>query len=169
MPLPLSIFGDDEQEKDHSLFNQDFSSSEHGISLGEKLKSPGSNTSINDLISTLYIQAGEKVSVNSTAMPSENGCGSTQSVINPKLVSEDNDFDEDSWEFKDAFSGSGAEKQNSFLSVGKFHNYPVSNEELNNFVNLYSKLKDELSYIALTHLDNLKVSRLLKCISFLQN
>ncbi|KAF7805127.1 dentin sialophosphoprotein isoform X2 [Senna tora] len=101
--LSLSIFGDDSPDTDeHSVF-QGFSHHAPASSIRNSFNSPGSNLSINDLIWNLYSQAEHNTSPHSTPKASENG----QVVVDSNLVTDDDDFNDDSWEFKDATHGTG--------------------------------------------------------------
>ncbi|XP_054802563.1 uncharacterized protein LOC129306169 isoform X2 [Prosopis cineraria] len=98
--LSLSIFGDETPDTDeHSVF-QGFSSDAPASSIRNNFNSAGSNLSISDLIWNLYGQAEQKTS-HVTPEVSENG----QVEPDSNLVTGDDDFNDDSWEFKDASHG----------------------------------------------------------------
>ncbi|XWS57551.1 hypothetical protein CRYUN_Cryun09bG0184200 [Craigia yunnanensis] len=146
--LPLSVFGDAELETDDSLRYEDVSTHKP-ISPRAGLKDTHSNISINDLISSLYSQAEKNASLNHISNPSENGVGSN-------LVNGDDDFDNDSWEFKGAVSGTRGENQNSSLGFGDSYEEYSTKTGINDYVDFYSKLTAELCFVALSHLDNMK-------------
>jgi hypothetical protein len=79
-------------------------------------------------------------------------------VIESNLAGDSDDFDDDSWEFKDASSGIRAEDQASFIGLGEPNTKYSTKIELNDYVDFFCKLKEELHFLALCHLDNLKVS-----------
>ncbi|KAK4273478.1 hypothetical protein QN277_021868 [Acacia crassicarpa] len=95
--LSLSIFGDEIQDTDEHSVSEGFSSFAPASSIRNGFNSPGSSLSINDLIWNLYGQAEQKTS-HGTPKASENG----QVVLDSNLVTDDDDFNGDSWEFKDA-------------------------------------------------------------------
>ncbi|XP_028770870.1 uncharacterized protein LOC114728176 isoform X2 [Neltuma alba] len=98
--LSLSVFGDEVQDTDeHSVF-QGFSSYAPASSISNSFNSPGSSLAISDLIWDLYGQAEQKTSLG-TPKGSENG----QAVLDSNLVTCDDDFNDDSWQFKDASHG----------------------------------------------------------------
>lgn len=134
--MPLSIFGiEEETEVDNSL-NLEHELFKSSSSHGKHMRTLSSNLSINDILSDLYNQS-EPIS---------------SDVVNNNHDDDDDDdnFDDGSWEFKDASSQSKAQNQNLSFK-----------EKLNNFIDLYSNLKDELCFVARHHLHGLKVSALL--------
>ncbi|GKV08974.1 hypothetical protein SLEP1_g20541 [Rubroshorea leprosula] len=155
--LPLSIFGDIEPETDDPLTYHDVSTNRPASSkVG--MKNPGSNMPIKDLISTLYSQAEQNASINHRDGPNENKFGSTQREVAPDLIQADDGFDDDSWEFKGALSGSGVKNHRSVLGVGDSFKWSLTKGEMNDYVDFYLKLKDELCFVALSHVDSLKSS-----------
>uniref|UniRef100_A0A2N9EVN7 Synergin gamma C-terminal domain-containing protein n=1 Tax=Fagus sylvatica TaxID=28930 RepID=A0A2N9EVN7_FAGSY len=154
-PLPMSIFSDGKLESDDSSILQD-STFTLTSNPRSSIQSPGSNTSINDLISSLYSQAKQNASVNNTPKASDHEVHSTPTVFESDLVNGDDDFDDDSWDFKAAVSGTRAEDQTSDIDLGDSQKKLSTTLELNDCVDFYCKLKDELCLIALCHLDNLK-------------
>lgn len=165
--LPLSFFGDGEHQTDDSLIYQDASTANPAPSTRDTAKkSPRSNISINDLISSLYNQADQNTSVNHMQSPCEDHLGSTQKAV---LIDDDGDFDDDSWEFKGSFSTSIGESQISTPADGDTHVKYSTNVEQKEYADFYSKLKDELYAVARCHLDNLKVGRFVKIFTFPHN
>jgi hypothetical protein len=157
----MSIFSDGKLESDDSSILQD-STFTLTSNPRSSIQSPGSNTSINDLISSLYSQAEQNASVNNTPKASDHEVHSTPTVFESDLVNGDDDFDDDSWDFKAAVSGTRAEDQTSDIDLGDSQKKLSTTLELNDCVDFYCKLKDELCSIALCHLDNLKVGKLLR-------
>lgn len=153
--LPLSIFGDMDPETDDSLAFPVVSTNGPPASKVSS-NDPGSSVSIKDLISTLYSQAEQNGSVNHRDSPNDNGFGSTKQEVAPNLVDEDDGFDDNSWEFKGALSGSGDGNQKSVLGVQDSSNWYSTEAGMNVYEDFYSKLKDELCFVALSHLDRLK-------------
>ncbi|KAF3944434.1 hypothetical protein CMV_029092 [Castanea mollissima] len=154
-PLPMSIFSDGKLESDDSSILQDISSFTPTPNPKSNIQSPDSNISINDLISTLYSQAEQHASVNNMPKESDHETHSTSTVFESDLGNSD-DFDDDSWDFKDAISGTRAEDQTSDIDLVDSQKKPSSTLELNDCVDFFCKLKGELCSIALCHLDNLK-------------
>ncbi|KAA3472678.1 myb-like protein U [Gossypium australe] len=152
--LPLSIFGDEEIETEDPLKHEDVSILKPTTTKAG-LKDTRSNISINDLISSLYSQSETNTSLNPISNPSENGLLSSQIDVGSSLVNGDN-FDDDSWEFKGAVSGTGGENQNSSFSFGDSYEKHTIKTELNDYLDLYSKLTTELCFVALSHLENMK-------------
>ncbi|XP_023761227.1 uncharacterized protein LOC111909682 [Lactuca sativa] len=134
-PVPLSIFGiEEETEVDNSL-NLEHELFKSSSSHGKHMRTLSSNLSINDILSDLYNQS-EPIS---------------SDVVNNNHDDDDDDdnFDDGSWEFKDASSQSKAQNQNLSFK-----------EKLNNFIDLYSNLKDELCFVARHHLHGLKKAQI---------
>ena len=128
------------------------------------MKDTHSNISINDLISSLYSQSEKNASLNHISNPSENGLPSSQTEVCSNLVNGDNDFDDDSWEFKGDISGTRGENQKSPLGFGDSYEKYSTKTGLNDYVDVYSKLTAELCFVALSHLDNMKVGRVLESL-----
>ncbi|KAE8675377.1 putative Glycoprotein membrane precursor GPI-anchored [Hibiscus syriacus] len=149
--LPLSIFGDEEVETEDPLRYVDVSI-KHNILRTDTHP----NISINDLITSLYSQAEKKAPLNQISEPSENGLLSSHTAVGPDLANGDNNFDDDLWEFKDAVSGTRGENRNSPFDFGESYGKYSTKTELNDYVDLYSKLISELCFVALGHLDNMK-------------
>ncbi|XP_044466448.1 uncharacterized protein LOC123196453 isoform X2 [Mangifera indica] len=124
-------------------------------------KSQGSRVSISDLITSLYNQAEQKAPVNHSQKPSEIGLDSLIKAVDSNLVDGDGDLDDDSWEFKDAVSRTVDEQ----ISVPGLEDPHVKHStkvepkkliEQKDYADFYSKLEDELWFVAQCHLDNLK-------------
>lgn len=155
-PLPLSLFGEEEAVNNDTSSQDVFDLSASIASDGVK-KNPVSNVSINDLISSLYSQAQQNASVNHAESPSENGLGSRQQYLESNSADpNDGDFDDDSWEFKGAFAGTADKDQTSV--PGQLNSHICSTKvEQKDYVDFYSKIKDELCCLAQWHVCNLKV------------
>ncbi|KAK9071586.1 hypothetical protein SSX86_008014 [Deinandra increscens subsp. villosa] len=135
--VPLSIFGiEEDPEADNSLNieHEFFKSSTNG----KHTRNLSSNLSINDILSDLYSQAqpissdGKEDLLHST----DNEYGSHVADDKDDDNNNDDDFNDGSWEFKDASFQSKIENENSFK------------KKLNNFMDLYSNLKDDLCVVA---------------------
>ncbi|KAF3454458.1 hypothetical protein FNV43_RR04905 [Rhamnella rubrinervis] len=153
--LPISLFGDEELETNESSFHQDVSNIPAFPSTNS-IKTPSSSLSINDLISSLYSQVEHNTSENHVPTVSENGMYSATRVVELDLVKHDDDFDDDSWEFKDAFANSQVHDQTSIASVEDSSTKSSTKLQLNDCLDFYSKLKDESCFVAMSHLENLK-------------
>ncbi|KAI8027931.1 hypothetical protein LOK49_LG02G02117 [Camellia lanceoleosa] len=152
--LPLSIFGDEELETDNSLNIEDAFTYTPSSHPRNGIGSQGSNISIHDLLSNLYSQAEQIPSVDKTEKLTGYGLDSCDKVLDPSLVKCDDDFDDASWEFRDA--SSQTRDQTSLHSPGEAHQKFSTKLKLNNYVDFYCKLKDKLSFVCKCHLDSLK-------------
>ncbi|KAD5960561.1 hypothetical protein E3N88_12033 [Mikania micrantha] len=154
-PLSLSIFGiEEDPEADNSLNLEYelFKSSTHG----KHTRNPSSDLSINDILSDLYSQAqpmnsdGEEDLLQSTSQEyashvvDDKDKGNDNDNNNDNNNDNDDDFNDDSWEYKDASFQLKKENQNSFK------------KKLNNCMDFYSNLKDDLCVVASQHLHSLK-------------
>lgn len=150
--LPLSIFGDEELETDDSSIHQNMSTHTTASHQINTTKSPASNISINDLISSLYSQVDQNS--NSIHVPE-----ATENTMHPTVMESDfvgDDFDDDSWEFKDAVLRD--QDQTSSTNLEESAQISSTKVQLDNLLDFYCKLKDETYALALNHLDNEKVS-----------
>ncbi|XP_028098684.1 uncharacterized protein LOC114298328 isoform X2 [Camellia sinensis] len=152
--LPLSIFGDEELETDNSLNIEDAFTYAPSSHPRNGISSQGSNISIHDLLSNLYSQAEQIPSVDKTEKLTGYGLDSSDKVLDPSLVKCGDDFDDASWEFRDA--SSQTRDQTSLHSPGEAHQKFSTKFKLNNYVDFYCKLKDELSFVCKCHLGSLK-------------
>lgn len=155
-PLPMSIFSDRDLDSDDSLILKGASTGTPVSNPKDSIKSVGSNVSINDLISSLYNQADQGALVNNAPNPSDHGMHSTFTAFESDTVNNDDDFDEYSWDFKAAISGTGAEDQSSDVDLGDSQKKLSTTLEINDCLDFYCKLKDKLCSTVLCHLDNLK-------------
>ncbi|KAL4578085.1 hypothetical protein LXL04_014201 [Taraxacum kok-saghyz] len=129
-PVPLSIFGIEEEPEVDNSFNLQHELFKSPSSAHVKhMRTHSSNLSINDILFDLYSQS---------------------EPVSSKAVDDvdDGNFDDGSWEFKDASTPSKPQNQNSSFK-----------EKLNNFIDLYSNLKDELCIVARHHLYCLKKAK----------
>ncbi|XP_050223088.1 uncharacterized protein LOC126673141 isoform X2 [Mercurialis annua] len=154
--LPLSIFGDEEKETDHSVIHQDISTQMSTNNLRDSVKNPHLDMSIKDLISSLYCQAEQNDSVNNAQNLSENGLDSDETATASELANANPDPDDDSWEFQDAATGAEVEDPAFVLGLGESHTKYSNKEELNDYVQFFSKLKEKLQFAAVFHFENLK-------------
>ncbi|RVW53282.1 hypothetical protein CK203_100507 [Vitis vinifera] len=126
--LPLSMFSYGELETDDSLNHQDFLAYKPNSNPRNDTTLQASNISINDLIS----------------------------MLDSDIVNGSDDFDADSWEFKDAFSGAKAEDMTSAHGIDNAHQNFSTKVELKDYVDFYLKLKEESCFVALCHLTKAK-------------
>ncbi|KAL5850811.1 hypothetical protein ACOSQ4_008824 [Xanthoceras sorbifolium] len=157
--LPLSLFGDDELQTDNDLIPQDVSTHSLTSTINDIKTSHRSTISLNDFISSLYNQAEQNTSVNHSRSKSENALDSMHEVVDSNLVVGNGDFDDDSWEFKCAFSGSVAIIQTPLPNHGDSHITYSTKVESEDYVDFYSKLEHELCFVSRCHFDNLKKAR----------
>ncbi|XAR52584.1 hypothetical protein NMG60_11020730 [Bertholletia excelsa] len=154
--LPLSIFGDEELETDDSLNAQDDFAQKLSSHPRSGVYGQGSNVSIHDLISNLYSQAAQTYSVNNTGKLPGNGLEFSDEVLNTGSENGDNDFDDASWEFKDAAPLARAIEPISVHIPGDALEISPTKSNPTNYVDFYSKLKDELLFVCRCHLNGLK-------------
>ncbi|XP_058222334.1 uncharacterized protein LOC131332244 isoform X8 [Rhododendron vialii] len=151
--LPLSIFGDEELTDDSPKIQDAFTFKPSYPRNG--INSQGSNISINDLISNLYCQAEQIPPVDDTGKHTGNGLDSSNEVMDLSLVNSDDDFEDSSWDFKDASIQTSTIDQTSLRAQGDTCDNFTTNSQLINFRDFYCKLKDELSAVYRGHLNNL--------------
>lgn len=156
--LPLSIFGDEELEIDGSSNTEDIFVP-HNASYSKNDRSPHSNISINDLISNLYSEAEQTSPVHSVQVPNSISDSPKDSVSNSNLLNCEDDLDDGEWEFKDGSSQMRLYNDISLLTSEEPTQRSFSNLNLDNYLDLYTKLRNELCYHAKCHLDDLKTAR----------
>lgn len=161
-PMPLSIFGEEEPETDTSLNIQDAFMSKQAPHSGN-VHSRDPSLSISDLLSNLYSQA-DSTRVDSMHKPTENGLVSTNRVSSSDLLDGGDDFEDDSWEFKDAVSQVRTNNETPLDSSDDGDQSFSTKTKLNTYVDFYCKLKDELCLVSRCHLDSLKVGKLFNII-----
>lgn len=124
--------------------------------------------SINDLLSNLYSQAEQASSVDTMQKPIEIKLSPSDAVSNSDIVhNDDGGFDDNTWEFTDNFSEKRNNDEAYLFSVEDDHLVSSSKLELNNFVDFYYRLKDELCFIAKVHIESLKVCSRKKQLSYI--
>lgn len=160
--LPLSIFGDEELDNDSSQFLNDvLTHKPTSYPSYNSNKALGSSLSINDLISSLYVQAEESTSLSDTPEVSENGMPAALRPLESDILNNDDNFDddddEDAWEFKDAVLDTEDQNQTFATTVEDLPSKSYTNLQLKDFVDFYSKLRDDSCFVALSHFENLKV------------
>ncbi|KAM5561289.1 hypothetical protein ABKV19_022072 [Rosa sericea] len=150
--LPLSIFGDEELETDDSSVHQDISTQTAASHQINTAKSRATNVSITDLISSLYSQVEQNTSKLHTPKETESTMHPVTTVLDSDFVGDD--ADDDSWEFKDAVS-----KDRDPTSIANLEDslkHSCTKIQLDDFLELYCKLKNESYFLALYHLDQKK-------------
>lgn len=155
--LPLSIFGDEELEIDGSSNTEDIFVPRNA-SYSKNDRSRDSNISINDLISNLYSEAEQISPVHSVQVPNSINVSPQDSVSNSNLLNGEDDLDDGEWEFKDSSSQMRVDSNISLLTSEDPPQRSFSSLNVDNYLDLYSQLKNELCYHAKCHLDDLKVS-----------
>lgn len=143
--LPMSIFGEEELETGDSSVHEDIPTQTAASHQINTAKSPASNISITDLISSLYSQVDQPNETENTSHPAT-------TVLESDFGGDD--VDDGSWEFKDAVS-----KDQDPTSIANLEDSPKNSctkIELDDFIDLYCKLKDESYFLALYHLDQKK-------------
>ncbi|KAG5626182.1 hypothetical protein H5410_011400 [Solanum commersonii] len=153
--LPLSIFGDEELEIDESSNTEDIIVPRNA-SYSKNDRSPDSNISINDLISNLYSKAEQTSPVQ---VPNSSSFNPQDSVSNSNLLNGDDDLDDGEWEFKDGSSQMRIYNDISLLTSEDPPQRRFSNLNLDNYLDLYSQLRNKLCFHAKCHLNDLKGAR----------
>lgn len=153
--LPLSIFGDEELEIDESSNTEDIIVP-HNASHSKNDRSPDSNISINDLISNLYSEAEQTSPVHSVQVTNSISFSPQDSVAHSNLLNGEDDQDDGEWEFKDGSSQMRTYNDISFLTSEDPPQRSSSNLNLDNYLDLYSELRNKLCYLAKCQLDDLK-------------
>ncbi|CAN4111157.1 unnamed protein product [Withania somnifera] len=156
--LPLSIFGDGELEIDGSANAEDIFVP-HNASHSRNDRSPDSSISINDLISNLYGQAEQISPVHSVQVPNSTSDSPQDLVSNSNLLNGEDDLDDGEWDFKDSSSQMRLYNDISLLTSEDPPQRKISSLNLDNYLDLYAKLRNELCYHAKCHLDDLKRAR----------
>ncbi|KAH6772497.1 hypothetical protein C2S51_010901 [Perilla frutescens var. frutescens] len=151
--IPLSIFGDEEPESGSSSSDVQDLFLHRSVSAEKSDHIASSVNSINDMISNLYSQA-EKASTNTTHNMTETQLNPSSEVSSSNLVDDDDD-DDSSWDFKDA-SQMRVDSEASLSSTGDTYRSISSKLKLDNYLDFYSKLKEELCFVMKHHIDRLK-------------
>ncbi|KAJ1387447.1 hypothetical protein SESBI_39969 [Sesbania bispinosa] len=100
-----------------------------------------------------------------TPQVNENGLQSSPTVLNSDLINGDDGFEDDSWEFKDAISGTRIQDQASTTDHGDLLTQLSTESGPDDYIEFYSKLKDELCNNVLFHLQNLKKAQNVAALS----
>lgn len=104
----------------------------------------------------------QQTSFSYTSQVNDNGLHSSPTVLNSDLTNDEDDFEDDSWEFKDAIYGTQSQDHASTLDLTDLSVTQISTKlEQSDYAEFYSKLKDELCNYVLSHLQKLKVTNLL--------
>lgn len=105
-------------------------------------------------------QSAQKTSFNHSTEVNENGLQTSLKDLNSDLINGDDGFEDDSWEFKDAISGTSSQDQTSTIDHRDLSTESSTKLEPSDCVEFFSKLKDELCNDVLFHLQNFKVGNL---------
>ncbi|CAI0460117.1 unnamed protein product [Linum tenue] len=155
--LPLSLFGDEETEPNDPVFYEVTSVQISAPETREENKGFSSGLSIHDLISSLYSEVEQTATVGHLQDQDENGWGPTGFALASNSSNDAASLDDDdAWEFKDASPVPMAEEQ---ISFPKDPPIKASNIELSDWIDLFTKLKEELCLVAFQHLENMKQAR----------
>ncbi|XP_057763713.1 uncharacterized protein LOC130985005 isoform X2 [Salvia miltiorrhiza] len=154
--IPLSIFGDEEPENGSSSDVQDFFF-QQSIPAKRSDHIASSVNSINDMISNLYSQAEQTSSTNTEHNLIESQLNPSSVVSSSNLVDDggDDDDDDNSWDFKDA-SEVRFDSEAPLTSTGDAYMSQSSKLKLDNYLDFYSKLKEELCFVVKHHIDRMK-------------
>ncbi|WJX19506.1 hypothetical protein P8452_09193 [Trifolium repens] len=158
--IPLSIFGEEEDEEPVSG-SRDFFSSNGGVVVKNGSDLNGGGVGISDFISNLYYQQPQVSSVNgsvsmSNVDPSNRSVdGATKLNANAKDLNRDENEDDDGWEFKSAEWENGNKNLNVKVETPKHGNsavgvLPDSSTEISNKVDDW-QLGFEFSPISASH------------------
>ncbi|CAI0391907.1 unnamed protein product [Linum tenue] len=155
--LPLSLFGDEETEPNDPVFYEVTSVQISAPETREDNKGFSSGLSIHDLISSLYSEVEQTATVGHLQDQDENVWGPTGIALASNSSNDAASLDDDdAWEFKDASPVPMAEEQ---ISFPKDPPIKASNIELSDWIDLFTKLKEELCLVAFQHLENMKQAR----------
>lgn len=150
-PLPLSLFSDALEESSDNLTQQDEIFQKPTSDPRNGFNAQGLRLSIHDLLSNLYSQAQPTLSVDRNKSPTEDGVHSPRKTEDTTTVGDDDDWDDNSWEFKDALSETGIEEQSSSASPGTVPQFlSEAMTSLQICMDLYVKLREFLC-ILLSH------------------
>ena len=164
--MPLSAFSDGLEESRDSLTQQD-----EIFQMPTSVPSNGFNTQgqglcIHDLLSNLYSQAQLTSSVGSNKNAGENGVHSPQKT-DTTTMGDDDDWDDNSWEFKHAVSETGIKEQSSSASPGTVPQ--ILSETMTSLqicMDLYEKLRESLCILLSHQLNEEKVGIFFYWFSF---
>ncbi|GAU42797.1 hypothetical protein TSUD_34410 [Trifolium subterraneum] len=105
---------------------------------------------------TFTQESAQNTSFNHPTEFNENGLQTSLKVLNSDLFNGNDGFEDDSWEFKDAISGTCGQDQASTIDHTDLLTQLSTELELSDCVEFFSNLKDELCNEVLFHLQNLK-------------
>ncbi|KAG4983437.1 hypothetical protein JHK87_028186 [Glycine soja] len=106
----------------------------------------------------------ESAQKTSSPQVNENGLQSSPTFLNSDLTNGDDDFEDDSWEFKEATSGTINQDHTSTLDHRGLPQLSTKLEQVD-YAEFYSKVKDELCNYVLFHLQNLKKTQNVAALS----
>jgi hypothetical protein len=109
---------------------------------------------------TIPQESSQNTSFNHPTEFNENGLQTSLKDLNSDLINGNDGFEDDSWEFKDAISGTGDQDQASTIDHRDLLTQLSTKLELSDCVEFFSNLKDELCNEVLFHVQNLKVGNL---------
>ncbi|KAK9732574.1 hypothetical protein RND81_04G007300 [Saponaria officinalis] len=157
--LPLSLFGDTTEETSETLNNSDELFHKRTSHLENGVSSQRSTVSIHDLISNMYSQAQSNHSVESDGKPAENGVHNSQEKESPPLGGDD-EWDEDSWEFKSALREAGVKESLSSAIPGNVAQIQFeTSQNIQDYIDFYVELRNALCYLLSCQLDELQKAR----------
>ena len=110
---------------------------------------------------TFAHESAQESSFNQAPQVNENGLHSSPMVLTPDPINGDDGFEDDSWEFMDATSGSSSQDLTSAIVHRDLLAQLSTKLEPLDYVDFYNKLKDELCNAVIFHVRNLKVVNLL--------
>lgn len=154
----MSILEDEELETaDDFTMNQDPSTFISVTSEGRDNKNPGSDVSINDMISSLYNQAEKNGSTNYSPEENENGINLSSRMSHSDLGNDD----DDSWEFKDASPDVNVTDQTYVTILGDLPEPSSTKLQFDCYMDFYHKLNLALNHVVHGLLGNLEVGNLM--------
>ncbi|KAH9612376.1 hypothetical protein KSS87_005787 [Heliosperma pusillum] len=157
--LPLSLFGDSTEETSETLNHSDELFHKQTSNPGNAFSGQSSMVSIHDLITNLYSQAQSVQSVGSKVELAENGVHDIQEKESPSF-GEDDEWDDNSWEFKGAFREAGVgEQPSSAISGSVAHIQLEVSQNVQDYIHLYTELRNSLCFILSSQLDELQKAR----------
>ncbi|CAI0551458.1 unnamed protein product [Linum tenue] len=155
--LPLSLFGDEETEPNDPVFYEVTSVQISAPETREDNRGLSSSLSINDLVSSLYNEVEQTATASHLQNQDENGWCPTEIAFASNSSNDAAILDDDySWEFKDASAVPMDEEQQSFP---KDSTIEASNIEHSDWIDLFTKLMEELCLVAFKHVENMKQAR----------
>ncbi|KAL5068716.1 hypothetical protein RYX36_019603 [Vicia faba] len=114
---------------------------------------------------TLAQESARNTSLNHPTEVNQNGLQTSLDVLNSDLINDNDGFQEDSWEFKDAISGKSTQYQASTIDHRDLQMQLSTKLKPSDCVEFFSTLKDELCNNVLFHLQNLKKAQEVAALS----